>query len=1151
MFNLIVAGIIPQLFDPTNPYNNEHKHVLRSFAEIKSIVLLLDVDGADTLLLTLFTTIFDGVSKAKSASGEQVGKDVEFTMQEMLGVLIDDAASLPAQVVDIIMAQFLRAAAPGGKDRSDHVPIDDNQTTLLLKEEPEAYQMAKNLCQSYPEKMARFVSQYFSDVIVDSTSFAGRPNGHRDDDDDDDGPLGPSESDLKELKKAHTLIREVWKAAPMILQNVVPQVDAELNADNVHLRQLATETLGDMIAGIGAAGPPPAPYLDPTAYPPLRLDDEDRTTSPTANILTTPMCAISFSQTHNQTFHSFMGRKNDKYAAIRTSWTSAAGYILSTSAGGIGLSREDETDLIQGLCEKLTDNDEKVRIAAVKAIESFKFQDIISKLAPNGGVGKEGSVLSTLADRCRDRKPAVRVAAMVLLGRLWAVATGELLAGNEVVTAALSGIPTRILNSFYANDPELNVLLDRVIYEFLVPPAYPAVKKAPKSANSNGNSQSQPALDLDAIRAERILLLVRSLDLGAKKAFFAMQGRQPQIAKYVNAFLIRCEQYNGGTMEERAAEITSNLQKNAAYIANFLPDEAHSRSDLIKFAKANDRRNYNLVKYVIGPEHDFRTVHKALKELIKRIQASKDPSILDTLLPLLYRSGCLMFNRSHLSAIMEYSRIDKDGMGKVAHEILNEISQRNPGLFKSHIGQLCKDLIDQAPSATEENDAVIVETLKACSTYAGKYPKDVPIEREFIQKMISYALYAQPARAAKYAVNILLAQNDDRSILSATDLLRRIMKDWTYGSKNFLTKLAAVSQLELLAPKATEEFDDNILNMTVQEILLKVRADADDNRDPDWVDDDKMDEECQAKCLALKTLANRLRSMKDETEAKEKAKPVWSLFKKLITKDGELCKTKDTPKHYRSRLRLLAAQLMLKLCTQKTFDDILTAEDFDKLALFTQDAVQEVRHGFIETLQKYLAKGKLRSRFYTIVFLTAFEPHTGFKKRTETWIQSRARYYEARKEHVLEATMARLLSVLAHHPDYSADPDELIDHARYIIFYVSLVATESNLGLIYKYAERVKQTHDSLDPQSNAHRVLSDLAQAVIRKWQEKKNWVFSTWPEKVGVPLGLFTALQSHNEAQEVAEKSYIPEGIDEKLDELLRALDRKKVRLYFLTVF
>jgi sister-chromatid-cohesion protein PDS5 len=198
----------------------------------------------------------------------------------------------------------------------------------------------------------------------------------------------------------------------------------------------------------------------------------------------------------------------------------------------------------------------------------------------------------------------------------------------------------------------------------------------------------------------------------------------------------------------------------------------------------------------------------------------------------------------------------------------------------------------------------------------------------------------------------------------------------------------------------------------------------------------------------------------------------------------------------------------------------------------------------VKKLQKYLADGKLRSRFYTIVFLMAFEPSTEFKQRTETWIRSRARHFQNQKQQVLESTMARLLSLLAHHPDYSANLDELVDHARYLLFYVSLVATESNLGLIYKYAERVKQTQDALNPRDNNHQVLSDLAQAVIRKWQEKKNWVFSAYPGKVGLPLGLYTALKSHDEAQQIAEKQLVPDGIDEKLDELLRAMDRKKVR-------
>lgn len=1144
---------MPALFDPSNSYNNQHKYVLFSFAEVKSIVLLLDVEGSDSLLLHLFSTVFDGVSGSKSASGEQVSKDVESHMQAMLGALIDEATSLPAKVVDVIMAQFLRAAAPGGgKDRHDHLALDENQATLLLKEEPEAYQMAKNLCHDYPDKMARFVSQYFSDVIMDATSFIGRSNGHKDgaDSDDEEGPIGPSEADLRELRKAHLLIREIWKAEPVILQNVVPQVDAELSADNVHLRQLATETLGDMISGIGAAGPPPPPSLDPVAYPPLRLDDEP-SENQAANVLTTPLSAQSFSQTHPAVYNNFVGRKNDKTPAIRAAWTTAVGYILSTSAGGIGLSREEEASLVQGLGEKLSDSDEKVRLSAVKAIESFKFRDIIVKLAPNGGVGKEGSVLSTLADRCRDKRPAVRVEAMFLLAKLWGVGAGELLAGHEGVTSALAGIPSRILNTFYANDLELNVLLDRVIYECLVPLAYPPPpKKAGKNSGGGSQSQSQSAaaaaaaFDQDAIRAERILLLTRSLDTGAKKAFFVLQARQPQFSKVVQTFIQQCELYNGGVMDEKAAEKTANLEKTIQYITQFFPDDAKTRSDLQKFSKVNDRRNYHLVRYVVGREHDFKTAHKALRELTKRIKAGKEPFVLETLLPLLYRSGCMMFNRSHLATIMDYSKTDKDGFGAVSHEILNEISQRNPDLFKAHIGELCKDLVDQAPSATQPNDAAAVESLKACASYSRKYPTEVAMDRKFVHTMINYALYGQPPRAAKFAVQIIMSKKDDKSLTSATDLVERTMKGLEYGGPHFLNKLTTLSQLELLAPKVMDEVDDEVLNVCVQQILLQVRTDASDT-DPKWVDDADLDEECQAKCLALKTVVNRIRGMEDLESTKANAKATWKLLKTLVTKGGEICKTKDTPNHHKSRLRLLAAKLMLKLCTQKHFDDQLSASDFDQLAWVTQDDVAEVRHGFVTKLQKYLAEGRLRSRYYTIVFLMAFEPVTGFKQRTETWILSRARHFQNAKQPVMEAIMSRLLSLLAHHPDFSQDLDDQVDHARYLVFYTSLVARESNLGLIYKYAERVKQTRDTLFPESENHRVLSDLAQTVIRKWQEKRNWTFEAYPGKIGLPVGLYTALQSHDEAQEIAEKQYIPDGIDERLDELLRAIDRKKVPL------
>ncbi|MDA4133331.1 MAG: sister chromatid cohesion protein PDS5, partial [Thaumarchaeota archaeon] len=390
------------------------------------------------------------------------------------------------------------------------------------------------------------------------------------------------------------------------------------------------------------------------------------------------------------------------------------------------------------------------------------------------------------------------------------------------------------------------------------------------------------------------------------------------------------------------------------YIAQFLPDSEKVREDLLKFAKAHDRRNYQLVRFIISPEYDFGTVHKAIKELTKRLQGP-NIGVLDTLVPLLYRSGCFVFNRSHLSTIMDYSRTDKDGMGSTAHELLNEISQRNADLFKTHIGELCKDLIDKAPDEKTANDPAMVETLKACASFAESNPGEVPGNREFTSTLLNYALYGQPPTAAKYAVSILMAKRDDRSALSAADLLQRSLSKWDYGNKNFLNRLAAIGQLELLAPKVTQDADDEILDMAVQKILLSVRTDAKDS-DPEWVEDAELDDECRAKCLCLKILVNRLRG-DDAQEPNERSRATFKLLKSLVRKDGEICKVKDTPKYHRNRLRLLAAQSLLKLCKTKHLDEMLGPADFNNLAWVVQSSCPQVRRLFLERLQKYLMRG--------------------------------------------------------------------------------------------------------------------------------------------------------------------------------------------------
>lgn len=1148
MYGLFVKDILPALYDPSNPYNMQHKYVLVSLTDVKSILLIYDIDDADKLVLQLFNSTFDGISgSSKSKSGEQIAKDVELHLSTMLTLLIDEApGSVSANVIDAIISQFLRAAPPGGSKGKEQ---NGNQDTLLLKTEPPAYIMASKICNGCADKMTRYVSQYFGDVILDSSSFAAKSNGHRGaESDDEDATAGPSDSDIKSLRQAHALIRELWRTAPTILQNVVPQIEAELSADNVHLRLLATETFGDMIAGIGAAGAPHPPTLDPTTYPPIRMDDDVPSTAhlQSANALTRPYSPHSFAQTHPTAYRNFVGRKKDKAGGIRAAWVLAVGHIISTSAGGIGLSRIEENELVKDLAEKLSDSEEKVRLSAVKAIELFDFRDIILKLGANGGIDKEGSIFASLGDRSRDRKQGVRVEAMVLLARLWAVGAGEIANGQEAVTACLGGVPKRIINTFYANDADLNILLDRVMFEYLVPLKYPNVKgkdnKSRQSSTQGKAAMTQAAQD--ALRAERILLMLKSLDVPAQKAFFAMQARQPQFAKAVGLFIQQCEAYNGGDGGESSREsVKASMNKTLAWLGAFFPDALKVRSDLQKFAKLNDRRCYQLIKFAIESESDFQKVRRSISELISKLQTSAGANILDTLIPLLYRASSLMFNRSHLTTIMDYSKSDKDGLASVAHLVLNDISTRNPDLFKAHSEELRKSIVDQAPSLSKVNDPSVVDILKAYSSYSKKYPDEVSLDRTFIQTLMSYALHGTPHKAAKYAINIILSKGDDKEKVTATNLLQKIMKDLDYSSPNLLNRLAGISQLARLVPTVTADFDDAISDLTIKEVLREVRTDA-QKSDPSWVSEPDMDKELQAKCLALKVLVNRALASSEDADADNRVRALFKLLKTFVVQEGEFCKTKDTPLHHKKLLRLLAGQCILKLCTVKKYDDLFDPASFNKLAELVQDSELQVRRRFMEKLQGHLTKGTLRVRFYTILFLVAFEPVSEVKDRIETWIRSRARFYAEAKKPAMEAMIGRLLPMLAHHPDYSPETDDLLDFAKYILFYLSTVATEENISHIHKYAERVKQTLDALNPDASDNLyILSDIAQTVIRKYQERRNWSFQAWPEKVGLPTGLYTALPSSEVAQRIAKKQYISDELDEKLDDMVTAMDRKKV--------
>lgn len=535
---------------------------------------------------------------------------------------------------------------------------------------------------------------------------------------------------------------------------------------------------------------------------------------------------------------------------------------------------------------------------------------------------------------------------------------------------------------------------------------------------------------------------------------------------------------------------------------------------------------------------------------------------------------------------MEFSKTDEKSLAGIAHEMLKDISINTPEVLKAHVQEICKSLQEGAPTAEKANDAGSVDNLKACASFAKKYSKDIPQDRKFVQAMTNFALYGTPPEAAKHAVSIIMAASEKKEMM-AKDLVHRCVKDFRYGDDGFLSRLAALSQLWLLAPTEIDKDGDAVVDIAIKDILLQVRTPSTTAAD-DYLWSPEIETECAAKCWALKILVNRLRSHSTSSTLAEVAAPIYNLLSKLISNEGELASAKNTPPTHKPRLRLLAARLYLKLCTSKQHEALLTPLAFNHLAEVAQDALFPVRSSFLIRLKKYLSRTQLPPRFYTIPFLLAFEPDTKFKDETATWLKSRVVYFSGLKQQisssstlatvpasktaalatkastVLELVFARLISLLAHHPDYGPSSSDLIDFARYILFYLSNAANSENISLIYHVAQRVKGCQDAVSPntppsvtastpddgeeaakeQSFDERLytLSDLAQLTIRVYEESHNWSIQTLPTaaRLTLPRSLFREIQDHDRSMDIADRIYLPdvEEIREGVEGLVRRL-------------
>ncbi|KAG0663219.1 hypothetical protein C6P46_002808 [Rhodotorula mucilaginosa] len=1114
--------------DPKDPNQPEHFYVVDSLASVKSIVLVCDLDHADQLLSRIFAVVFDTVSS-------QTPKNVTLALSDILLSLLDEATSIPPGVINALTAQFIPSRANSssraskGKDRASG-PDDDNNTESA-HERRAAFRLAVDVARAASDKLQRYVSQYFSETVLASVNGGNGVRGARSgDDDDEDDEMSEPESSADDdegtargrgrgkrraktkaraklakdshfvpgggarngmetgeyaslpaqLVDAHRLIRSLNRHVPALLLNVIPQLAEELTSNEPLLRILATDFLGQMLGE--------------------------------------PVGRGDLAKNNPGVWKEWLKRARDKDAKVRIKMCDRLEPIWREHPE---LAQDVEGIWISCL---LIDHDEKVRLAACGVIDGVEYEMAkhhVSKRA-----------LQALADRLTDKKEKVRTMAFRTLGQLYDAAFTDIESGDEPAYNHFGWIPGRVLDSATFGEtgqPPAVVQRNLVIAtlaDYITP--LPEEKE----------------VDDVASWVDRFLLVESSLATELQRGALL---HHTHLAEKVQgsmwgAYLEACQQYNGGLVDDKVTKdaLKVFLKKVVAGIAALMPDPEKATNDLEHFARENEAQLYRELKVMLDPQTDLKAFVKNRRDFLKRVGKFKSTgeSVANTF-SCFIRLACYVFiNRSSIPQLLKRitisSRDEMDPLGQSAYRVLHYISKHRPVLYRAHIAELTKMLLDT--SLSSEVHLLVIHALTKYKRFSGSaYSIDAKVS-----KRAAELAKGDDARIAKQAATLMAF--DEGRTNAVQDLVDYLTDQLDTASPQELVPLfAALARLARYARDYFEPKCDAVVNAALQ--VLTRPGEEDEASEEAWFEEDSTPALTRARVLAVEILQNRCLAYANTKQAGEVAKPIVDTLWPLLKQYGGGQDTYSLA--VSSKIRLAAALAFLKLlATQdRSYNKgIIAPTRFETLSHIAQDQTFEVRESFLRKLLAYLRHGRMlqgvAARFNMVLFLVAHEPEDDLKEAVLVFARARRRLPDGERQILWELPFVRLIHLLAHHPDLDfdgddVDPDILKMGAKYLEEYLEIFATAENISFLYSLASKLKTVRDRQDRRYDRNLyLLSELSQYLIRSLGARHSWPIPTYPAQIALPTDIFEAIKDDDECRRIVKKTYLDEDVLRKLE-------------------
>ncbi|TIB29981.1 hypothetical protein E3P86_03580 [Wallemia ichthyophaga] len=885
-----------------------------------------------------------------------------------------------------------------------------------------------------------------------------------------------TEKTFDEVVAAHKIIRAIHRHSPRILLSTVPQLEAELLSENNDVRDLGTRTLGRMIG---------EPTADTSYY--------------------------SLAKEYPNTFRAWIERRKDLIPSIR-------GIIVEYASAIILTHPQLSNEILTTITDKMRDFDDKVRAGACHFFQKITYEVAISYTSK--------STLDELAMRCKDKKALVRQDAFESLGRLYALAYADIKINNTAAMEKFGWIPRAVLAPLSVSLPSqiasIKIQVERTLVKHILP----------LHADSEG------------AWVDRFLRVYKDLGEDEKKGLLMLTGLTMSAQRpYALRFVEACEEFNNDRTNDNKEHVLNYIK----FLGGLFPEDSKATGDLQEFVKLNESRLYKSLKIAMDTQQcDFKTLQKSQSELHRRLEqvAGQRKTLPGTFDALLLKTTYPFINKSSVPHLLKRS---VEGSSS-AKDILLAIAKFTPLMLKSHISELSRHIND-------EQSADLALILLAAVARADR--SSIQSDKRFIDRLIRF-VDEGTRKQVKYATRILScyenAKDSLKKIASSIKLEEDLNnEDRLMRSFSFLAE-ASKSAYDVINGHAESLFSTIAsLLMTHQHSSLDPSIDT----DLEWVEDDAVDNLTMAKLDAMRLCTHIAKANQNNPDQElDTAKEIGKLYARVLRNKGEVLGEDDESEDtafaeinnedevfttpltkasacIRSRLRLRALIGLIKIAHDEKLEKEVVRPRFLLMSGGMQDAAYTIRRTFIEKLIKYLANFKLPHHYNVFIFLTAHEPVPDIVTSGQIYVQSMLRRHTAKiRLNAFEMIFYRLLHTLAHHPDFSAHPADIEATAKYITFYLELVATSENINLLYHLAGRLKTVRDITTKENSVNLyILSELGQHLTSTLAHNKKWTLTAYEGKVKLSTDIFKALPNSDVQREITQKMYLTEEMKSQL--------------------